>query len=105
MLPLPPNRHELGKHDSDVRLNAPKARGLPLPHSPSEPPPSATFGYQAYKDRPLVGPRGVVRSVRLELTLPTASWWCLLPLGYERAEPLARLERAAFPLREGCSAR
>jgi hypothetical protein len=28
-----------------------------------------------------------------------------LPLGYESVEPLARLERAAFPLRGGRSAR
>src|SRR6266487_2340262 len=45
-----------------------------------------------------VSPKGV------EPTLPSASRWCLLPLGYEDVEPLAGSDPAAFRLRGGSSA-
>ncbi len=44
VLPLPLSRHGLGKRDSDVRLIASKATGLPVTPFPSEPPPGAEPG-------------------------------------------------------------
>ena len=58
VLPLSLSRRELGKRDSDAHLVASKAEGCQLPHSPSEPPPSATLGCRSYKERPVVGPEG-----------------------------------------------
>jgi hypothetical protein len=62
--------------------------------SPRRVPPSAS---RSYKDRPVVGPRGMVSSARFERALPTSSTSCLLPLGYED-------KRAATRCRPGPSA-
>jgi hypothetical protein len=42
---------------------------------------------RSYKERPDVGPRGGVSPAGLGPALPSASCWCLLPLGYEDEEP------------------
>jgi hypothetical protein len=49
------------------------------------------------------GPKGMVSSVRFERTLPTASGWCLLPLGYEDMEPPPRAD-LGHPLYESGAA-
>jgi hypothetical protein len=56
---------------------------LPIRRSRMEPSPGAGPGLTPYKGAVTTVCDGMVSSVRFERTLPSASCWCLLPLGYE----------------------
>ena len=104
--PLPLSRRELAGLESNQRRHMVQSHGAPADRatgqwSPRRVPPSAS---RSYKDRPVVGPRGIVSPVRFERTLPSASCWCLLPLGYEDMEPPPGADPGHPPYEGGAAA-
>ena len=69
-----------------------------------EPSSGATPDHQLYKSRVAAARDGLVSPARHELALPRISAWCLLPLGYEDAEPPAGTDPASLALRRRRSA-
>ena len=95
---------ELGKRDSDAHLNAPKACGLPLPHSPSEPPPGAGPGLAPYKGAVTAVCGGLVPPAGFEPALYGPSDRRLCRWATRACEPPVRTERTTCFLRGSCSA-
>jgi hypothetical protein len=88
---------ELGKRDSDAHLKVSRTRGLPLPHSPSEPSPGATPGWNGVQGHPGRWTQGHVRSPGIE---PGSTWPSTKPVFQLRHERM----RAATRCRPGPSA-
>src|SRR5499427_7345761 len=78
----------------------------------SQPCATAWHRRERWRSLPLHGPRGGfpclrrcwVSSVRFERTLPSASCWCLLPLGYEDVEPPPGADPGHPPYEGGAAA-
>lgn len=94
---------KLGTQDSDPNYRGQDPAGCQLPHSPSNqsPHPVLPRARRRYKGRLGIGPRGVVSSVRLELTLPDYSGRCLLPIGLRGRGAPDRSRTDHLPLTRG----
>lgn len=78
--------------------------GMPATHPGAEPSPGADPGLTPYRGAVTAVCDGGVSPVRFERTLPSASGWCLLPLGYEDMEPPSGVEPDHPPYEGGAAA-